>query len=389
MDRVHDPRAVLDNIPYSRIFYHAFPGAIITHRNQRYKVQSMASPPAVEESSCPGYKGGTFAAYAKPTSARYTTRPISSMKITIVKQMDRVDDANQKSCKATTSNGVNMDDLYADAGEVDGTQGSLAGNGVLTVCRTVRGYKKLSPITRAELSRTEFCLPSMQFDTFGFWLDTDASVLRAVIKDYDEGVHALSHAMLAVAPLFVPSCASDLNCDHGHYDCTRVVLFDVRAGGSGICAQLFNHIFVPNGLLETAIDLMERCSQCRGGFGYEGGCPACLHFGQCIVFNNYLNRIAAIQVGKRLLHRVQQTSMYLKNAEDHAIEDATSALQKDSCKKHERPSPNTACVSPRRKARAVALRNAKEVAPTKERNVVMGRDTWPTEQENSRQVDAD
>lgn len=388
MDAVHDQRAVLDNIPYSRIFYHAFPGAIITHRNQRYKVQSMTSPPAFDDSCC-GYKGGTFAAYAKPTSARYTTRPLSSMKITIVKQMDRVDDDNQTSCKTTVKRVVDVNDIYADADKVKSTQGSLAGNGVLTVCRSVVGYKKLSPITRVEMSRTEFSLPSMQFDTFGFWLDTEASVLRAVIKDYDEGVHALSHAILAVAPLFVPCCGSDLNCDHGHYDCTRVVIFDVRAGGSGICAQLFNHIFVPNGLLDAAIDLMESCSQCRGGFGYEGGCPACLHFGYCISFNLHLNRVAAIQVGKRLLQRVQQTAMYSKNAERLTLENQSVPSYNDTCETKDRPSVNTIVASPRRNARARALRNAKEVAPTKERNVVMGRATWPTERENSRQVDAD
>jgi ATP-dependent helicase YprA (DUF1998 family) len=136
---------------------------------------------------------------------------------------------------------------------------------------------------------------------------------------------------------------------------------------------------------------METCSQCRGSWGYEGGCPACLHFGQCLMFNQHLNRNAAIQVGKRLLQRIRQTTLYKENAERLSNEnDAPAPLHDNHCTEKERPSPNhTTVVSPRRKARARALRNAKEVAPTKERNVVMGRASWPTDREDSRQVDAD
>ena len=388
MDSVYDQSAVLDNIPYSRIFYHAFPGAIITHRGKRYKVKSMTRPPVAFD-SCYGFKGGTFAAYALPTSARYTTRPLSSMKITIVKQMDRVD-IDGENTPDTKKRHDGLDHLCSDSDHVEFPQDSLAGNGVLTVCRTVHGYKKLSPITRVELSRSEFCLPSMQFDTFGFWLDTEASLLRPVIKDYDEGVHALSHAVLGVAPLFVPCGGSDLNCDHAHHDCTRIAVFDVRAGGSGLCAELFKHIFVPDGILETAIDLMENCAYCRGMVGYEGGCPSCLHFGHCLNFNQDLNRAAAIQVGKRLLARVKNSALFKMNSRVLSMAHQVDGNQsfKHGRKRLHREDQDV--VSPRRKSRDTALRHAKEVAPTKQRSVVMGRACWPTQIENfGHQVDAD
>jgi DEAD/DEAH box helicase domain-containing protein len=236
----------------------------------------------------------------------------------------------------------------------------------------------------------------MEFDTFGFWVDTEATYLTSVIKDYDEGVHALSHAILAVAPLFVPSGGSDLNCDHNTYDCTRVMIFDNRAGGSGNCAQLFNHLFVPDGLLEAAIDLMETCSQCRGDWKYDGGCPACLHFGQCLKFNQDLNRTAAIHIGKRMLKRIQSTELYKKNA--RRLEEESEDLERDSNKDTQVPlSPDrkrkaSSFSSPRRDARAKALRNAMEVKPTKEREVVLGRPSWPMDAQNGqggRQVGAD
>mmetsp|Transcript_21537 Transcript_21537/g.32697 ORF Transcript_21537/g.32697 Transcript_21537/m.32697 type:complete len:677 (+) Transcript_21537:1883-3913(+) len=376
MDGVHDEQAILDNIPYSRVFYHAFPGAIITHRGRRYKVQSMTRPPAFADSAI-GYKGGTLAAYAKPTTARYLTRPLSTLKITVVKQMERIDDfgVDQKHDESDK----NLD-VYTDPDAVlerEIIQGSLAGNGVINVIRSVHGYKKISLITREELSRTELSLPAMEFDTFAFWLDTEASVLRSIVKDYDEGVHALSHAILAVAPLFVPSGSSDLNCDHNVHDCTRVVIFDVRAGGSGTCAELFKSIFLPDGLLHCAVDMMQNCSQCKGDFGYEGGCPSCLHFGQCLKFNQDLNRSAAIHIGQRLLTRIESTELYKENKikQDEVYE--------GYCRpRHDDHNHAFSPLSPRQEARCSALRNAQEVNPTKGRQIILGRPSWPTDPEN-------
>jgi DEAD/DEAH box helicase domain-containing protein len=271
------------------------------------------------------------------------------------------------------------------------TEGSLAGNGVVNVRRSVHGYKKLSAITRVELSRTELSLPAMEFDTFAFWLDTEASALRCIVKEYDEGVHALSHAILSAAPLFVPCGDSDLNCDHTVYDCTRIVIFDMRAGGSGNCAQLFKHIFVPGGLLHTAVELMENCGHCQEDpdRGYQGGCPACVHFGQCLKFNQHLNRIAAVHIGKRLLKRVEQTTLFKENAarfisegrRDGAIERTPLSPESSGQK----------LQTPRRKARERALREAKQIKPTKERGVVLGRPSWPTDEDGpgGRQVQAD
>ena len=48
----------------------------------------MTRPPAFAN----GFKGTiTLGAYAKPSTHRYCTRPLSNLKITVVKQMERVD----------------------------------------------------------------------------------------------------------------------------------------------------------------------------------------------------------------------------------------------------------------------------------------------------------
>ena len=95
----------------------------------------------------------------------------------------------------------------------------------------------------------------MEFDSFAFWIDCHAELLapQLGVIAFGHGVHALSHALVAVAPLFVPCTVNDVYCDHSVVHVNRVTLFDARAGGSGICAQLWKSLFVPKGLLEAAV----------------------------------------------------------------------------------------------------------------------------------------
>ena len=130
--------------------------------------------------------------------------------------------------------------------------------------------------------------------TFGLWFDVDAEGLMPILGDkFGPGVHALSHALLAVAPLISPGlCRSDLQCDHSFVAPTLVTLFDERAGSSGACERLWKEFFRPNSILESAIQLMEACSSCSSDKGYDGGCPECLQNSNCIKFNMHLSRSA-------------------------------------------------------------------------------------------------
>ena len=374
-----DEKAVLDTIPYSRVFYHAFPGAIITHRGQKYKVLSMTIPPPVATSRT-GYRGTcSLAAFARPTTASYSTRPLSTMKITVVKQMERVDClCDPEPLKSVTVDGKVPTAPQDSAGCDDG---SLAGNGVVTVKRSVHGYKKLSPVTRAEFARTEISLPSMEFDTYALWIETEAATLASIVSDYDAGVHALSHALLAVAPLFVPCASSDLECDHKIAGCTRIMLFDLRAGGTGICAELWKFIFKPDGLLDAAVDLLENCPSCSSDSDYDGGCPACLQSGHCIKFNQNLSRPAGLIIAKRMLDWVKQTALYKKNCvaavarKGDGLNDASSEPNLGLAKRNP-----VVISSPRRKKRATALRDAKHLKSARKRQIVVGRPSWPLDE---------
>jgi DEAD/DEAH box helicase domain-containing protein len=382
---IHDEGAVMDTLPYSRIFYHAHPGAIITHRGRKYKVLSMTRPPAFTPENFSYGRSMSLAAFAKPTGAKYSTRPLSNMHITVVKQMERIQLEPNSSFVTRDSFGAKSVDFSYELEQADSLSSSipskqsnqkqeesdeaglsltLAGYGIVNVKRSVHGYKKLSLITRAELSRTELSLPELEFESFGVWFDTDAGALTPRLGEtYGPGVHALSHAILAVAPLFAPGLVrSDLECDHSFFAPTQVMLFDERAGGSGSSERLWNYFFQPNSILDAAIKLLEECYSCCWDKTYDGGCPACLHASNCIKFNMSLSRSAAIVIGKHMLERIQSTDFYRRNA------DAAKSLGRTTCE---------AGASPRRIARKKALDKAKEMQSSKDRHFVVGRVSWP------------
>jgi len=369
MDCIHDEKAIMDTLPYSRVFLDAHPGAIITHRGNKYKIISMTRPPEFMPENFGYRRSVCLAAYAKLSKGQYFTRPLSNLKITIVKAME-VATENVASSVAPK----NVDTAVPETRDNEECSPSvpvctLAGCGAVSVKRTVHGYKKLSLITKAELSRSELSLPPIEYDSFGIWIDTEADILSPLLGEkYGPGVHALSHAILAVAPLFAPGVVrSDLECDHSAFETRRVMLFDERAGGSGACKILWSLFFRDNGILASAIQMLEECSTCTTEQGYDGGCPACLHAPNCLKFNMHISRSAAVIIGKRMLNRIKCTELFRRNDVNYW---ESMSGQSD-----------TKVSTPRRQSRAKALQTSKDMHLSKERQFVIGRASWPTSNE--------
>ena len=372
--------AVLDTIPYSRVFYHAFPGAVIMHRGRRYKVEVMNNPPPFADCSIGYCRSMKLGAFAKQTNVTYMTQALALTHITVVKQFDRVEILPEKS--RTTD----ADDLYKHP---ELNAGTIAGNGVVTVKRTVHGYKRLSPVNRAEISRHEMKMPSMEYDTNAVWFDCEASLLASVMPGFDEGVHALSHALLAVAPLFVPCTSADIDGDHSRHNTTRIMIFDNRAGGAGITSRLWQHFFRPDGILSSAIELLEHCSTCSDESGFKGGCPGCIQSVPCINFHEDLSRPAGLRIARRLLKRIEQTALYKENAKalarekgDNATDDGDNGVVASTSggATPTRPTNEGTDDTPRRLARKRALEFAKDLEAAKKRSVVVGRPSWPADE---------
>jgi ATP-dependent helicase YprA (DUF1998 family) len=118
------------------------------------------------------------------------------------------------------------------------------------------------------------------------------------------------------------------------------------AGGSGVCAQLWRHIF---------------CPSCSNDNGYVGGCPACIQVGECLKFNDFLCRKSAFVIGDHLLKRLQKTDVYKTNID-------CLDRKRSNCSQ---------MSSPRRNRRQEALRAAKDLKSAQRRQTVVGRPSWP------------
>lgn len=126
----------------------------ISIAEQSYKIVSMSRPPAFLSENFAGRSNVSLSAFAKPTTAKYVTRPLSNLHITVVKQMESVLLLPNESPTSVSS--------------AIETAVTLAGYGQVNVKRRVHGYKKLSLINRRELSRSE--LGECLFSSFDFLL---------------------------------------------------------------------------------------------------------------------------------------------------------------------------------------------------------------------------
>jgi len=383
LDGIHSDKAVLDVVPYSRIFYHCFPGSIIMHRGRKYKVISLTKPPAVNGAF---WYAGDLVVYATKTKSAYFTRALQTTVIEIVKRFESV----ERSCTKHSDEATNRTTNAPEETSHEVPNGPIAGNGIITVKRTVWGYSKLSNVNGSEISKTELSLPSIEYDTNAFWIDTEASALKGSCLNYDAGVHALSHAVLAVAPMFVSCSAADIDCDHSFKDCTRMLIFDAKAGGGTHASEhVWKNLFV---ILPAAISVLECCATCCPNAAdhdecYDSGCPACLQGIPCVNFHDGLSRKAGLVIAKRILKNLQQSSLFesykkdTKTAEQLEIQPSVESSACASCSSTSPEVKND--TTPRKKKRATAMENAKHLDNARKRQIVVGRPSWPMTSNNT------
>lgn len=216
----------------------------------------------------------------------------------------------------------------------------------------------MAPLTRVEISRTEINLPPMEFDTNAFWFETS---IWSDIDHYNEGNHTLSHAILAVAPLFIPCAGTDLDCDHTFINCSRILIHDLAAGGNGCSDQLWNLMSTSCEVLKAAVALLSDCKFCNEGVNYNGGCPGCIHLSKCLKFNEGLHRNAGIVLGQKL---IEHTRTYFENRAKEVTRTRDKEFENNT---------------PRKKNRIIAMQNAKDLVGARKRNIVIGRPSWPTD----------
>eukprot|EP00752_Nemacystus_decipiens_P007203 g6448.t1 len=161
-----------------------------------------------------------------------------------------------------------------------------------------RPHKQMG--TGRTLERGECTLPPLQYATRAFWLDVGVTAKSRVQEeglDFEGGVHAVGHALLAVVPLFLLCDAADVDCEHArpHHNRPqphRILVYDKRPGGVGVSDAMFG---CHRAVLSKALELVEGCP-------CPDGCLACVHDHACMGYNAIIDKRAASVILKSLIH---------------------------------------------------------------------------------------
>lgn len=169
------------------------------------------------------------------------------------------------------------------------TVGGLAASlGSIRVTDMVLGYRKRALDGDKVLETVELDLPPTTFETIGLRIDLPRPEGEDEWPILAPQVHALEHALTAVAPLIAGCDRGDLGS--GWYVAfpdtlaPAVYVFDRFAGGMGLSEKLFG---AAEELFATALKALEGCP-------CEGGCPKCLYSTRCEISNDALSKPGAV-----------------------------------------------------------------------------------------------
>jgi DEAD/DEAH box helicase domain-containing protein len=150
------------------------------------------------------------------------------------------------------------------------------------------------------VKRTPLDLPPLSFTTVGLWFIIPEK-LREEIEgqglDFDGGLHAVEHAMIAMSPMYamcdrwdIGGLSTPFHPDTGE---PTIFIYDGFEGGIGISETLYSKI---EHLWKKTLELIENC-ECKDG------CPSCIYSPKCGNENQPLDKKAASIILKQLLKR--------------------------------------------------------------------------------------
>ncbi|CBI15349.3 unnamed protein product, partial [Vitis vinifera] len=175
------------------------------------------------------------------------------------------------------------------------------------VTTTWFGFRRIWKGSNKVFDTVELSLPTYSYQSQAVWVRVPQSVKTAVEIhrfSFRAGLHAASHAVLNVVPLYVICNSSDLapECSNPHdtrYIPERILLYDPHPGGTGFSAQANTSLSVRSHfteLLTAALELLMSCC-CTG----DTGCPNCIQNLACGEYNELLHKDAAIMIIKGVL----------------------------------------------------------------------------------------
>jgi DEAD/DEAH box helicase domain-containing protein len=153
------------------------------------------------------------------------------------------------------------------------------------------------------VERKPLNLPPLSFSTVGMWFIIPDEIKKEIEDrqlDFDGGLHAVEHAMIAMSPIFamcdrwdIGGLSTPLHPDTGN---PTIFIYDGFEGGIGISETLYSNI---KPLWEKTLKLIDNC-ECKDG------CPSCIYSPKCGNENEPLDKKAASIILNKLLSKVNQ-----------------------------------------------------------------------------------
>ena len=156
------------------------------------------------------------------------------------------------------------------------------------------------------VERKPLNLPPLSFATVGMWFIIPEDIKKQIEDsglDFDGGIHAVEHAMIAMAPIFamcdrwdIGGMSTPLHPDTGN---PTIFIYDGFEGGIGISENLYQNI---KPLFEKTLGLIDNC-ECKDG------CPSCIYSPKCGNENKPLDKKAASIILHRILSIVNRKTI--------------------------------------------------------------------------------
>jgi len=155
------------------------------------------------------------------------------------------------------------------------------------------GYKVLDTYTQEIRSRHPLeDIPIVNFESYSLWFNVPFDYQKELeLNGYDLGgtIHAIEHAMIAMAPALAQISRWDLGGVSIDFDPVKqqpvIYIYDAYRGGIGISELLYFNL---HELLKMAYTLINTCT-CK----QPDGCPGCIMSSRCGNLNDPLDKKGA------------------------------------------------------------------------------------------------
>jgi DEAD/DEAH box helicase domain-containing protein len=171
--------------------------------------------------------------------------------------------------------------------------------GRVSVTEQVVAYQKKSIRDQSTLELVPLDMPETTFETEAVWFLPEPSQLEGLeaMPTLLSSLHAAEHSMIALLPLWAMCDRWDIGglSTNVHFQTGRptVFVYDGHPGGVGIAERGFE-IF--EGWVEDTERLLAGCP-------CERGCPSCVQSPKCGNLNEWLDKLGALTLLRRMLSR--------------------------------------------------------------------------------------